>query len=69
MLFMRERLQLGRYKLGVSGDRKAARLFLETFTDKRSHTLIQNKQNNYIQIKTKPGCHKTAFTGSIKTIW
>lgn len=49
MLLMRERLLSWCYKLGVSGDMKAARLFLETASPKKPDTTINNQQNNFIQ--------------------
>ena len=50
MLLMRERLLSWCYKLGINGDMKAARLFLETSVSKSAGTSIQTQQNNYIQI-------------------
>ena len=44
LLLMRESLLSWCYELGVSGDMKAARLFLKSSSEKRSHTLIQNQE-------------------------
>jgi hypothetical protein len=50
LLVMREKMISMCYQYGINGDMKAARLFLESTTDKRDQTYNKNEQNNFIQI-------------------